>query len=112
MSLCHCLLVPTDLAIRVACRRLEGDASLPEQTSLSVDDIVGLLSLLEATFLSFRGELYQQVHGTAMGSPVSVVVANLMMEDAEESLVHLSLSFLFLEALCQRHMCCSPLGLD
>ena len=39
---------------------------------------------LDATFLFFRGKVYRQVHGTAMGSPVSVVVANLVMEDVEE----------------------------
>ena len=39
---------------------------------------------LNATFLQFRGKVYQQVHGTAMGSPVSVVIANLLMEDVEE----------------------------
>ena len=77
--------VPTDLAVRVARRRLENDASLPERTSLSVDDIVDLLTLcLDATFLSFRGKVYRQVHGTTRGSPVSVVVANLVMEDVEE----------------------------
>ena len=32
----------------------------------------------------FRGIIYQQVFGTAMGSPVSVVVANLVMEYVEE----------------------------
>ena len=59
--------------------------SLPERTSLSVNDITELLSLcFDPTFLSFRGKTYQQVHGTAMGSPVSVVVANLVMEDIEE----------------------------
>ena len=34
--------------------------------------------------LSFRGKIYQQVHGTAMGSLVLVVVANLVMEDIEQ----------------------------
>ena len=77
--------VPTDLAIRVACHRLESDTSLSERTSLNVDDIMGLLSLcLDATFLSFRGKVYRQAQGTAMGSPVSVVVANLVMEDIKE----------------------------
>ena len=30
------------------------------------------------------GVIYQQIHGTAMGSPVSVVIANLVMEAVEE----------------------------
>ena len=69
--------VPTDLAVQVARRRLEKDPTLPETTVLLVDDIVNLLTLrLDATFLEFRGKVYQQVHGTAMGSPVSVVIAN------------------------------------
>lgn len=74
--------VPTYLVIQVACCELENDATLPECTNLSIDDIVDLLTLsLEATFLSFRGKAYQQVHDTALGSPVSVVVANLVMKD-------------------------------
>ena len=32
----------------------------------------------------FRDVFYKQIHGTAMGSPVSVVVANLVMEDLED----------------------------
>ena len=77
--------IPTNLTVQVARRELESDTSLPERTGLSVNDITDLLSLcLDATFLSFRGKVYQQVHGTAMGSPVSVVVANLVMEDIKE----------------------------
>ena len=77
--------IPTNLVFQVARRKLESDVSLPERTGLSVNNITGLLSLcLDATFLSFRGKVYQQVHGTAMGSLVSVVVANLVMEDIEE----------------------------
>ena len=70
--------IPTNLAVQVAHRKLESDASLPKRTSLSVNNITDLVSLcLDATFLSFRGKMYQQVHGTAMGSLVSAVVANL-----------------------------------
>ena len=76
--------VPTDLAVQVSHERLENDPSLSQRTSLSVDDICSLLSLcLEATYLVFEGRVYQQVHGTATGSPVLVVVANLVMEDIE-----------------------------
>ena len=87
----------------MARRRLGNDASLPEHTSLSVDDIINLLTLcLDATFLTFRGKVYKQVRGTAMGSPVSVVVANLVMEDVEERALE---SFpsppTVLEALCR-----------
>ena len=52
--------VPTDLAVQVPRRRLENDASFPECTNLTVDDIVDLLTLcLDATFLSFRGKVYK-----------------------------------------------------
>ena len=35
-------------------------------------------------YLPYKGEMFQQVFGTAMGSPVSVTVANLVMEDVEQ----------------------------
>ena len=77
--------VPTSQAIQVTCDRLMNDPSLPDRTSLTVDDICSLLQLcLEATYLAFEGKVYQQIHGRAMGSPVSVVVANLVMEDVEQ----------------------------
>ena len=39
---------------------------------------------LDATYLAFRRYLYRQIHGITMGSPVSVTVANLVMEDIEQ----------------------------
>ena len=33
---------------------------------------------------AYNGTHYQQVFGTAMGSPVSVVIANMVMEDVEQ----------------------------
>ena len=77
--------VPTSLAIEVARRRMDADESLETRTNLSVDEIVRLLAFcLNATYLSFHGSVYRQKYGTAMGSPVSVTVANLVMEDVEE----------------------------
>ena len=35
----------------------------------------------------FNDKVYKQIHGCAMGSPVSPVVANLCMEDIEESAI-------------------------
>ena len=39
---------------------------------------------LNTTNLIFREKHYKQIFGTAMGSPVSIVVANLVLEDAEK----------------------------
>ena len=77
--------VPVDLTVKGAHERLSMDTSLIERISLSADQVVKLLRFcLDATFLSYRGDFYQQTFGTAMGSPVSVTVANLVMEDVEQ----------------------------
>ena len=42
---------------------------------LPTDDIVDLLNLcLTSTYFQYNGKHYKQLHGIAMGSPVSVVV--------------------------------------
>ena len=82
---CHFHKVPTDLATRVARQQLSEDPSLSERSALSPDEVVSLLKFcLDATYLGYRGEVYQQVYGMAMGSPISATVANLIMEDAEQ----------------------------
>ena len=54
--------VPVDLAARVAHERLVADTSLTEHTSLSPDEVVDLLKIcLEATYLTCKGEAYQQI---------------------------------------------------
>ena len=71
--------IPVDLAIRVAEERLKEDASLGQITSLPVEDIIHLLSFcLKTTQFTYNGTYYQQVFGTAMGSPVSAVIANMV----------------------------------
>ena len=50
-----------------------------------MQSILSLLAVcLEATYLSFQGQYYQQKIGTAIGSPVSVAIANMVMEEIEE----------------------------
>ena len=45
-----------------------------------------LLNLcLTSTYFQYNGKHYKQLHGTAMGSPVSVVVAEIVMQNIEES---------------------------
>jgi len=45
---------------------------------------------LESTFLCFRGKDYKQVFGTAMGSPVWTVIADIVMEDIEYRVIKTS----------------------
>ena len=52
---------------------------------MPVEDISHLLSFcLKTTQFTYNGAYYQQVFGTAMGSPVSAVIANMVMEDVEQ----------------------------
>ena len=77
--------VPVELVVRVAPRGLELDPTLELRTNLTTDELVQLVTFfLDTTYLSFRGRVFQQKFGTAMGSPVSVSAANLVMEDVEE----------------------------
>ena len=38
---------------------------------------------LRTTYFTFQGKMYEQVKGAAVGSPISLIVANLFMEDLE-----------------------------
>ena len=72
-------------SVAVAEERLWEDASLEQKTSLPVEDIILLQSFcLKTTQFAYNGTYYQQVFGTAMGSPVSAVIANMVMEDVEQ----------------------------
>ena len=52
---------------------------------MNVNDIILALKLcLEATDINFRGQFYPQIYGTAIGSSVSMIVANVVMETIEE----------------------------
>ena len=49
------------------------------------EEAIDLLALcLESTFFRYHGNFYQQLNETAMGSPVSVVVADTVMWRLEE----------------------------
>ena len=52
---------------------------------LPTDDVMDLLNLcLTSTYFQYNGTHYKQLHRTAMGSPVSIVVAEIVMQNIEE----------------------------
>ena len=52
---------------------------------MSITNVMKLLEfVLKNSYFSYEQKHYQQTFGCAMGSPVSVTVANLVMEFVEE----------------------------
>ena len=52
---------------------------------LPTDDLMDLLNLcLTSTYFQYNGKHYKQSHGTTMGSPVSVVVTEIVMQNIKE----------------------------
>ena len=82
--------VPVDVACEVAKKRLDSemkkeDSIVRASTAMEVDDILLLLKLcLNTTYFQVNGKFYKQKQGAAMGSPVSVIIANLFMEELEQ----------------------------
>ena len=74
-----------DLALQIVREKLQQDVTLTERTDMSVTNIMRLLEfVLKNSFFTYKQEHYQQTFGSAMGSPVSATIANLVMEYIEE----------------------------
>ena len=77
--------VPVDRATDIIQQRLLDDTTLIDRTKVSVNNIIELLRwVLSTTYFVYQGVYYKQIHGAAMGSPVSPIVCNLFMEDLEQ----------------------------
>ena len=62
--------------------------NLAECTNLSVDNISRLSDfVLNHNYFKYDGDHYKQIFGCAMGSPISPVLANLVMEEIEETVI-------------------------
>ena len=80
--------IPVDKACDYIRKKLDEDTTLHLRTKLNTDEIVSLLEFtLSNNYFMLNDSVYKQIHGCAMGSPVSPVVANLCMEVIEESAI-------------------------
>ena len=76
--------VPINDVLVILMERLQLDKKLEDRTAMDPLSICHLTELcLYSTYFAFKRQVYQQRKGTAMGSPMSLVVANIFMEDFE-----------------------------
>ena len=78
--------VPVEEACIIAKERLLLDSTLPQRTNFSPENIYDLLKLcLTTTCFQWREKYYEQTYVAPMGSPLSPVMANLLMEEYEKN---------------------------
>ena len=76
--------LPIERVLDVVKDRLLEDPTFGERTPLDVHSIIHFLRFcLTSTYFSFQDNFYHLTDGLAMGSPVSSVVANMLMENSE-----------------------------
>ena len=74
--------IPLQLALDCTATAIKNSTT---KLPLPTDDLMDLLNLcLTSTNFQYNGKHYKQLHGTAMGSPVSVVVAEIVIQNIEE----------------------------
>ena len=77
--------VPLKTAKNIVLRRLSNDSSLAERTTLSLTELEIALDLcFNSSFFTYNNIYYKQIFGTPMGSPLSPIIANMVMEDLEQ----------------------------
>ena len=81
--------IPQELALDSILDKIKNSPNLMNHTHLSPDEIIDLLKLcFEANFFQWNDQLYKQVYGTPMGSPISVVIAEFTMQVIEETILN------------------------
>nr|VZI48122.1 unnamed protein product [Spirometra erinaceieuropaei] len=75
--------IPPDLARDVLRKRLEEKYN--ETTGpLKIQHLLQLFAFCQRTFFTFDGRTYEQIKGTPMGSPISSLVAELVLQELEK----------------------------
>nr|VZI21565.1 unnamed protein product [Spirometra erinaceieuropaei] len=75
--------IPSDLARDVIRKRLEENYD-ETNTPLKIDHLLQLFAFRQQTFFTFNDRTYEQIKGTPMGSPISSLVAELVLQELEK----------------------------
>ena len=82
-------LVSMDPSIDIVKQKLQQDPLLPENTNMTIQQIVTLLEFcLKNTYFLFQGKYNEQVCSAAMGSPISLLIANQVVIWYNFALMH------------------------
>ena len=77
--------IPVDLALTIANERLQKGQDLAERT---ISNIMTLLEfVLDHNYFKQDAICYKQIFGCAMVSPINPVIADLVMEEIEETAI-------------------------
>jgi len=62
---------------------------IERNTSIPKDEFIKVVKLiLESTYFSFNKTIYRQIFGTPMGSPLSPIIANLVLRDLKTKAIN------------------------
>ncbi|BHF61230.1 hypothetical protein SprV_0100420300 [Sparganum proliferum] len=75
--------IPPKVIRKVLRKRLE-ETYDETQNALKIENLMRLFEFCQQTFFTFAGETYEQIKGTPMGSPVSGLVAELVLQELEK----------------------------
>jgi len=77
--------VPLEAARTIAFDRLSNDCTLEDRTSLTITELTEALDIcFNFSYFTYNDTIYKQVFGTPVDSPLSPIIANMVMEDLKQ----------------------------
>jgi hypothetical protein len=89
-------MIPIPEAINYIQFKLENEKNLKDWTQLNPEQIISLVEMcITCTYFKYKCNFFSQEYGCAMGSPLSPVVAELFLQNLENTKIHKNPAILF-----------------